>query len=66
MNDIQNEASYSAKTSGYSLSTTKRSKNNPIGITGSPKMGIPVKVILNQLLILLSVKVSLKLLRENL
>lgn len=43
MNDIQNEASYSAKTSGYSLSTTKRSKNNPIGITGSPKMGIPVK-----------------------
>ena len=42
MNDIQNEASYSAKTSGYSLSTTKRSKNNPIGITGSPKMGIPV------------------------
>ena len=23
--------------------TTKRSKNNPIGITGSPKMGIPVK-----------------------
>ena len=43
MNDIQNETSYSAKTSGYSLSTTKRSKNNPIGITGSPKMGIPVK-----------------------
>lgn len=43
MNDIQNKASYSAKTSGYSLSTTKRSKNNPIGITGSPKMGIPVK-----------------------
>lgn len=43
MNDIHNEASYSAKTSGYSLSTTKRSKNNPIGITGSPKMGIPVK-----------------------
>ena len=43
MNDIQNEASYSAKTSGYSLSTTKRTKNNPIGITGSPKMGIPVK-----------------------
>ena len=43
MNDIYNEASYSAKTSGYSLSTTKRSKNNPIGITGSPKMGIPVK-----------------------
>ena len=43
MNDIQNEASYSAKTSGYSLSTTKRSKHNPIGITGSPKMGIPVK-----------------------
>lgn len=43
MNDIQNEASYSAKTSGYSLSTTKRSKNNPIGITGRPKMGIPVK-----------------------
>ena len=43
MNNIQNEASYSAKTSGYSLSTTKRSKNNPIGITGSPKMGIPVK-----------------------
>lgn len=43
MNDIQNEASYSAKTSGYSLSTTKRSKNNPIGITGSPKIGIPVK-----------------------
>jgi len=43
MNDIQNEASYSAKTSGYSLSTTKQSKNNPIGITGSPKMGIPVK-----------------------
>ena len=43
MNDIQNEASYSAKTSGYSLSTTKRSKNNPIGITGSPNMGIPVK-----------------------
>lgn len=43
MNDIQNEASYLAKTSGYSLSTTKRSKNNPIGITGSPKMGIPVK-----------------------
>lgn len=43
MNDIQNEASYSARTSGYSLSTTKRSKNNPIGITGSPKMGIPVK-----------------------
>lgn len=43
MNDIQNEASYSAKTFGYSLSTTKRSKNNPIGITGSPKMGIPVK-----------------------
>ena len=43
MNDIQNEASYSAKTSGYSLSTTKRFKNNPIGITGSPKMGIPVK-----------------------
>ena len=43
MNEIQNEASYSAKTSGYSLSTTKRSKNNPIGITGSPKMGIPVK-----------------------
>ena len=43
INDIQNEASYSAKASGYSLSTTKRSKNNPIGITGSPKMGIPVK-----------------------
>ena len=43
INDIQNEASYSAKTSGYSLSTTKRSKHNPIGITGSPKMGIPVK-----------------------
>ena len=43
MNNIQNEASYSAKTSGYSLSTTKRSKNNPIGITGNPKMGIPVK-----------------------
>ena len=43
MNNIQNEASYSAKTSGYSLSTTKRSKHNPIGITGSPKMGIPVK-----------------------
>lgn len=43
MKDIHNEASYSAKTSGYSLSTTKRSKNNPIGITGSPKMGIPVK-----------------------
>ena len=43
MNDIQNEASYSAKTSGYSLSATKRSKNNPIGITGNPKMGIPVK-----------------------
>ena len=43
MNDIHNEASYSAKTSGYSLSTTKHSKNNPIGITGSPKMGIPVK-----------------------
>ena len=43
MNDIQNEASYSAKTSGYSLSTTKRTKNNPIGITGSPKMDIPVK-----------------------
>ena len=43
MNDIQNETSYSAKTSGYSLSTTKRSKHNPIGITGSPKMGIPVK-----------------------
>lgn len=43
MNDIQNKASYSAKTSGYSLSTTKRSKHNPIGITGSPKMGIPVK-----------------------
>lgn len=43
MNDIHNEASYSAKTSGYSLSTTKRSKNNPIGITGNPKMGIPVK-----------------------
>lgn len=43
MNDIQNEVSYSAKTSGYSLSTTKRTKNNPIGITGSPKMGIPVK-----------------------
>ena len=43
MNDIQNEASYSAETSGYSLSTTKRSKHNPIGITGSPKMGIPVK-----------------------
>lgn len=43
MNAIHNEASYLAKTSGYSLSTTKRSKNNPIGITGSPKMGIPVK-----------------------
>ena len=40
---FKNEASYSAKTSGYSLSTTKRTKNNPIGITGSPKMGIPVK-----------------------
>lgn len=43
MKDIQNEASYSAKTSGYSLSTTKRTKNNPIGITGSPNMGIPIK-----------------------
>lgn len=43
MKDIQNDASYSAKTSGYSLSTTKRTKNNPLGITGSPNMGIPVK-----------------------
>lgn len=43
MKDIQNEESYSAKTSGYSLSTTKRTKNNPLGITGSPNMSIPVK-----------------------
>lgn len=43
MKDIKNEASYSAKTSGYSLTNVKTSKVNPLGITGSPKMGIPVK-----------------------